>query len=56
MILSITVKADSLLNLVDNFELIVILVATRSILDYLMPVTRKLQAKDLDVAQSMHLI
>ena len=37
-------------KLVDNFEFIVTLVVTRSILDYL------LQAKDLDLAQSMYLI
>ena len=49
-------KAESLFKLVDDFEFIVTLVVTRSILDYLLPVTRKLQAKDLDVAQSMDLI
>ena len=43
-------------KLVDDFEFIVTLVVTRSILDYLLPVTRKLQVKDLDVAQSMDLI
>ena len=37
-------------KLVDDFEFIVILVVTRSILDYL------LQAKDLDLAQPMYLI
>ena len=49
-------KAGSLFKLVDDFEFIVTLVITRSILDYLLPVTRKLQAKDLDVAPSMDLI
>ena len=49
-------KAGSLFKLVDDFEFIVTLVITRSILDYLLPVTGKLQAKDLDVAQSMDLI
>ena len=49
-------KAEWLLKLVDDFEFIVARVETRSILDYLLPVTRKLQAKVLDVAQSMALI
>ena len=49
-------KAESLFKLVDDFEFIVTLVVTRSILDYLLPVTRKLQVKDLDVAQSMDFI
>ena len=49
-------KTESLFKLVDDFEFIVTLVVTRSILDYLLPVTRKLQAKDVDVAQSMDLI
>ena len=49
-------KADSLFKLVNDFEFIVTLVLTRSILAYLLPVTRKLQAKDLDVAQSIDLI
>ena len=43
-------------KLVDDFEFIVTLVVTCSILDYLLPVTRKLQAIDLDVVQSMDLI
>ena len=43
-------------KLVDNFEFIVTLVVTCSIFDYLLPVTRKRQAKDLDVAQLMDLI
>ena len=41
MILNITI---------DDFELIVTLVVTRNILDYLLTVIRKLQAKDLDIA------
>ena len=49
-------KAESLFKLVYDFEFIVTLAVTRSILDYLLPVTHKLQAKDLDVAQSMDLI
>ena len=49
-------KAESLFKLVDDFEFIVTLVVTRSILDYLLPLTRKLQVKDLDVAQSINLI
>ena len=49
-------KTESLFKLVDDFEFIVTQVVTRSILDYLLPVTRKLQTKDLDVAQSMDLI
>ena len=49
-------KAESLFKLVDDFEIIVSLVVTRSILDYLLPVTRKLQEKDLHEAQSMDLI
>ena len=48
-------KAESLFKLVDDLEFIVTLVLTRSILDYLLPVTCKLQAKDLNVAQSMDL-
>ena len=41
MILNITI---------DDFELIVNLVVTRNILDYLLTVNRKLQAEDLDIA------
>ena len=51
-----SVKAESLFKLLDSFEFIVTLVVTCSILDYFLPVTRKLQAKDLDVAQLMDLI
>ena len=43
-------------KLADDFEFIVTLVVITSILDYLLPVTHKLQAKDLDLAQSMGLI
>ena len=43
-------------KLVDDFEFIVTLVVTRSILDYLLPVTHKLLAKDLAVAQLTELI
>ena len=49
-------KAESLFKLADDFEFIVTLVVTHNILDYLLPVTSKLQAKDLDIAQSMDLI
>ena len=53
-----SVKAESLFKLVVDFEFIVTLVVTLSILNYLLPlpVTRKLQSKHLDVAQSMDLI
>ena len=43
-------------KLADDFEFTVTLVVTCSILDYLLPVTCKLQAIDLDVVQSMDLI
>ena len=49
-------KAESLFKLIYDFESIVTLVVTLNILDYILPVTRKLQAKDLNVAQSMDLI
>ena len=49
-------KENSFFKLADDFKFIVTLVVTCSILDYLLPVTRKLQAKDLNVAQSMELI
>ena len=49
-------KAESSFKLVNDFEFIVNLAVTRSILDCLLPVTRKLQAKDLYVAQIMDLI
>ena len=49
-------KTEPLFNLVDDIEIIVTLVVTCSIFDILMPVNGKLQAKDLDVAQSMDLI
>ena len=49
-------KAESLFKLVDDFEIIVSLVVTRSILHYFLPVTRTLQEKDLHEAQSMDLI
>ena len=49
-----SVKAESLFKLVVDFEFIVTLVVTLSVLNYLLPlpVTRKLQSKHLDVAQS----
>ena len=49
-------KAESLFKLVDDFEFIPTLLVTSSVLDDLLPETRKLWAKDLDVAQSMDLI
>ena len=49
-------KAESLFKLVDDFEIIISLVVTRSILHYFLPVTRTLQEKDLHEAQSMDLI
>ena len=49
-------KADSLFKLVTDFRFIITLVITRNILDYLLPVTRKLQTKDLDIAQSIDII
>ena len=49
-------KAEPLFKLVHDFEFVVTLVVTRSILHYLLPVTRKLQAKDVDVAQSKELV
>ena len=49
-------KTELLFKLVDDFEFIVILIITCSILDYYLPVTGKRSAKDLDVAQSIDLI
>ena len=49
-------KAEPLFKLVHDFEFVVTLVVTRSILHYLLPVARKLQAKDVDVAQSKELV
>ena len=46
-------KADSLLKLVTDFSFIATLFITRNILDYLQPVTRKLQTKDSDITQSI---
>ena len=48
-------KEESLFK-VDDFEFIVTLVVTRSVLDYLLPVTRKLQAKYIDLAKSIEMI
>ena len=45
-------KAESLFKLTDDFEFIITLVITCSILDYLLPTTQKLQSKGLDVAIS----
>ena len=49
-------KADSLFKLATDFSFITTLVVTRNILDYLLPVTRKLQTKDSDIAESIDLI
>ena len=49
-------KAESLFKLTDDFQFIITLVITSSILDYLLPATRKLQSKDLDVAKSADII
>ena len=49
-------KAESLFKVVDDFEFIPTLLITRSVLNDLLPETRKLWAKDLDVAQTMDLI
>ena len=49
-------KAESVFKLADDFEFIFNMAASRSILDYFLPVTRKHQAKDLYVAQSVDLI
>ena len=48
--------AESLFKLIDGFEFIITLVITRSILDYLLPATWKLQFKDLDAAKSADII
>ena len=49
-------KAVSLFKLIDDFEFILTLVATCSVLNDVLPKTHKLRAKDLYVAQSMDLI
>ena len=49
-------KAESLLKLIDDFEFIITLVITRSIFDYLLPATRKVQFKGLDVAKLADII
>ena len=49
-------KAVSLFKLIDDFEFILTLVATYSVLNDVLPTTHKLRAKDLYVAQSMDLI
>ena len=49
-------KAESFFKLVDDFDFIVSLIITRNILDYLLPVTRKLQQKEIDIAKSLDLI
>ena len=45
-------KADSLFKLVADFSFITTLVIIRNILDYLLSITRKLQNKNSDIAQS----
>ncbi|XP_057295877.1 52 kDa repressor of the inhibitor of the protein kinase-like [Hydractinia symbiolongicarpus] len=49
-------KATSLLHLVTNFDFIVSLVVTRSVMDLLLPVTKILQGKTIDLLSSLHLI
>ena len=49
-------KAESLFELVDDFKFVVILVVTHIIFLLSLANNRKLQAKDLDVAQSIDLI
>ena len=49
-------KADPLPKLVNNFSLVNILFITKNILNYPLPVTRKLQTKDPHIAQSFELI
>lgn len=51
-----SVKVDSLFKLDTDFSFINTLAITRNILDYLLLVTRKLQAKVSDIAQSTDLI
>lgn len=51
-----SVKVDSLFKLAIDFNFINTLAITRNILDYLLLVTRKLQAKVSDIAQSIDLI
>lgn len=51
-----SVKVDSLFKLDTDFSFINTLAITRNILDYLLLVTRKLQAKVSDIAQSIDLI
>ena len=52
-----SVKADSLFKFVtDYINFITLLFITRNILTYLLPVTRKLQTKNSDIAQSIDLI
>ena len=49
-------KADPLPKFVNNFSLVSILFITKNILNYPLPVTRKLQAKNPHIAQSFELI
>ena len=49
-------KAESLFKLIDDFEFIITLVITRSILDQFLPATRQLTSKDLDIAKSTDII
>ena len=46
----------TLFKLIDDFEFFITLVIIRSILDYLLTATRKLQSKDLDVTRSPDII
>ena len=49
-------KADSLFKFATEFSFIATLVITRNILHYFLPVIRKLQTKDSDIAQSINFI
>ena len=49
-------KAESLFKLIDDFEFIITLVIMHNIFDDLLPATRKLQSKDLNVAKSADII
>ena len=49
-------KAEPLFKLDHDFDFVVTLVVTRSILHYLLPVARKLRVKGVDIAQSKELV
>ena len=49
-------KASSFYKLIASFDFIAILVLTRSILDLTLPVTELLQGKEIDMADTSHLL